>query len=179
MPFARSLSWAAAIRDIRANRIHFAPGNRQAALRQRTFADLAFRRAQASARFCPLLVSGAFDRRAIMRLAVAAAKARRAVTGEGWRICVSAALQGTWQAAKVARVTAGWNASRPVVHINETLVRTGSKPTLPAVGPNAALQDADASLEQSQRVPLSSNSCTRPIPPERIPGATLRAGPLA
>ena len=179
MPFARSLSWAAAIRDIRADRIHFAPGNRQAALRQRTFADLAFRRAQASARFCPLLVSGAFDRRAIMRLAMAAAKARRAVTGEGWRICVSAALQGTWRAAKAARLTAGWNANRPVVNIDETSVRFEPKPTMPVVRPIAALQDADASSKQSQRVSLSGNSCPRPIPPERILGATFRAGSLA
>jgi hypothetical protein len=175
----RFISWTAAIRDIRADRIQFAPGERQAALRQRTFADLAFRRAQASARLCPLLVSGAFDRRAIMRLAVAAAKARRAVTGEGWRICVSAALQGTWRAAKVARLTAGWNANRPVVNIDETSVRIGPKPTMPVVRPNAALQDADASSKQSQRVPLSSNSCPQPIPPERIPDAKLRAGPLA
>lgn len=82
----RLISWTAAIRDIRADRIHFAPGDRQAALRQRTFADLAFQRAQASARHCPLLASGGFDRSSIMRLAVAAAKARQAVTGEGWRI---------------------------------------------------------------------------------------------
>jgi hypothetical protein len=152
---------------MRADRIHFAPGNRQAALRQRTFADLAFRRAQASARFCPLLVSGAFDRRAIMRLAMAAAKARRAVTDEGWRICVSAALQGTWQAAKSARLMAGWNANRPVVNIDETSVRIGPKPTMPVVRPNAALQDADTSSGQSPRVPLSSNSCPLTILPAR------------
>jgi len=175
----RLISWTAAIRDIRADRIHFAPGDRQAALRQRTFADLAFQRAQASARHCPLLASGGFDRSSIMRLAVAAAKARRAVTGEGWRICVSAALQGTWRAAKAARLTARSNANRPVVNIDETSVRIGPKSTKPVVRPNAALQDADASSKQSQRVPLSGNSCPRPMPPERIPDASVRAGPLA
>ena len=179
MALARTLSWSAAIRDIRADRIHLAPRDRQAALRQRTFADLAFRRAQTSARLYPLIVPGAYDRRAIMRLAVAAAKARRAATGEGWQICVSAALQGTWRAAKAARLTIGWNASRPVVIIDEASVRIGPKPTLPVVRPNAALQDADASPKQSQGVLLSGNFCPRPIPPERIPGATFRAGPLA
>lgn len=152
MALRRALSWSAAIRDIRADRIHFAPGDRQTALRQRAFADLAFRRAQSSARIDPLLNSEAYDRRAIMRLAVAAAKARRAATGEGWRVCVSAALEGTWRAAKAARLTAGWNASRSVVNINETSSRTGPEPKLPAVRPNATFEDADASSTRLPRV---------------------------
>lgn len=175
----RFISWTVAIRDIRADRIHFAPGDRQAALRQRAFADLAFRRAQSAARVCPLLVSGAFDRRAIMRLAVAAAKARQAATGDGWPVCVSAALQGTWRAAKAARLMARWNVSRPVVNIDETSTRTGPEATLPVIRANAASQDAEASSTQSSRVSLSSNSCQRPIPPEWIPGVSCRAGPLA
>lgn len=172
MPLARSLSWVAAIRDIRADRIHFAPGDRQAALRQRTFADLAFRRAQSLARVCPLLVSGAFDRRAIMRLTAATAKARRAATGEAWHICISAALQGTWRAAKAARLTDGWHARRGLVTINETMACTEPKAKLPAVRPDSALQAADASSNQSPREPLSRNSCRRPNPPDRIPGAS-------
>lgn len=174
----RLISWTAAIRDIRADRIHFAPEDRHAALRQRAFADLAFRRAQSSAGVCPLLVSATYDRRAIMLLAVAAAKARRAATGEAWRICLSAALQGTWRAAKAARVTVGWNASRRVVTINETSGRIGPNPALPATRPVSALQAADASSKQSPRMALSRKSLPRPIPPDRVPDATFRAGPL-
>ena len=39
-------------------------------------------------------------------MAVESARARREVTGETWLVCLSAALKGTWQAAKAAR-TAG------------------------------------------------------------------------
>lgn len=175
----RFVSWTAAIRDMRADRIHFAPGDRQTALRQRAFADLAFRRAQSLARIDPLLDSGAYNRRAIMRLAVAAAKARRATTGEGWRVCVSAALEGTWRAAKAARLTAAWNASRSVANVNETSFRTGTEPKLPAVRPNATFEDADASSTQLPRVALNDRFYRQPIPPERIPGALCEARPSA
>lgn len=175
----RFISWAAAIRDIRADRIHLAPGDRQAALRQRTFADLAFRRALTSARVCPLLVSGVYDRKAIMRLAVAAAKARRVVTGEGWHICISAALQGTWQAAKAARLTAGLHASRRVLNIDGMPVHTEPQLTLPVVRPDEALLVEGVSSKQSPQMPLSRKSCPQPIPTGHIKGAAFRAGPLA
>ncbi|MCJ2110505.1 hypothetical protein MKK64_04670 [Methylobacterium sp. E-025] len=51
----------------------------------------------------PLVVAGAFDRRAIMATACAAAKARQARTGETWGACLSVALSGTWALAKSAR----------------------------------------------------------------------------
>lgn len=54
----------------------------------------------------PLIAAGAFDRSAIMATACAAAKARQSLTGETWGACLSAALKGTWQVAKAARLAA-------------------------------------------------------------------------
>jgi len=99
----RFISWSAAIRDIQSDRIQFASGERQAICRQQAFVEAAFLRAQWSRRVRPLVASGAYDRRAIMHSAVIAARARREVTGEAWLVCISAALKGTWQAAKAAR----------------------------------------------------------------------------
>jgi hypothetical protein len=144
MPLSRAISWTAAIRDIRADRIHFDPEGRYAALRQRALADLVLRRAQASASVCPLLASGTYDRRAIMRLALAAARARREATGEAWQTCMSAALQGTWWAAKAARLIAGWHTSRRVVNINETSVYNQFRSTLAVVNSDEAHQVAVA-----------------------------------
>ena len=62
----------------------------------------------------PLFVVGAYNRRAIMSAAIEAARARRAVTGEAWNICLSAALKGTWQVAKEARSFAAHQAQRAV-----------------------------------------------------------------
>ncbi|MCJ2074770.1 hypothetical protein MKK68_03770 [Methylobacterium sp. E-016] len=54
----------------------------------------------------PLVAAGAFDRSAIMATACAAAKARQALTGEAWGVCLSAALTGTWALARAARLAA-------------------------------------------------------------------------
>ena len=44
------------------------------------------------------------DRRAIMKAAIVAAQARKDVRSDAWGICLSAALTGTWQVAKAARL---------------------------------------------------------------------------
>ena len=102
MSHCRSLSWSAAIRDLHADRITFAPGERTAHCREQVFTKLACDRAQALAHTRPLAAPGTYDRSAIVSSANAAAKARREVTGERWSLCLSAALRGTWQAAKAA-----------------------------------------------------------------------------
>jgi len=101
----RSLSWSAALRDIHADRIQLLPEERKARCRQRAFAKFAAQRASAMIRSFPLVNAGAYDRRAIISMATAAAKARRAITGEAWTLCISAALIGTWQAAKAVRMS--------------------------------------------------------------------------
>ncbi|WP_336488144.1 hypothetical protein [Methylobacterium nigriterrae] len=103
MTHRRSLSWSAALRDLRADRITIAPEERRAYSRREIFAKIAAKRALASAHTRPLADSSGYDRRAIMSAAIISAKARRTVTGEPWNICLSAALRGTWQAAKEAR----------------------------------------------------------------------------
>ncbi len=103
MSHRRSLSWSAALRDLRADRITYDPEERRAYRRREIFAKIAADRARASARTRPLVISSGYNRRAIMSAAIISAKARRTVTGEPWNICLSAALKGTWQAAKEAR----------------------------------------------------------------------------
>lgn len=101
--YRRMISWSAALRDIRADRDQSAPCQRQAYIRQQAFANLAASRAGAAGQARPLFAAGAYDLRVIMGVAIEAAKVRRAVTREAWSLCLSAALKGTWRAAKAAR----------------------------------------------------------------------------
>ena len=103
MPSCCTLSWTAALHDIRADRTYFAPDGRQKHCRQQAFENLAASRASTAGRTRPLFTAGAYDLRVIMSVAIEAATARRAVTNEAWSICLSAALKGTWRAAKSAR----------------------------------------------------------------------------
>lgn len=99
---SRSLSWSAALRQIRADRINYTAGERRAILRQRAFAELATKRALESESAKALVSAGSYNRRGIMLAAIEAARARREITGEAWGTCLSAALKGTWRAAKAA-----------------------------------------------------------------------------
>ncbi len=104
MSATRSLSWSAAMRDIERDRGQYRPGERTAIVRAAAFAKMAADAARKAAVSQPLVVAGAYDRRAIMAAAVKAAQARRAVSGEAWGICLSSALKGVWQVAKAARL---------------------------------------------------------------------------
>lgn len=53
-------------------------------LRQRAFAELSAKRALSSAYGAALITAGSYNRRGIMRAAIASAKARREVTGDTW-----------------------------------------------------------------------------------------------
>lgn len=101
-----ALFWSAALRDIRADRIQLSPEERKARCRQQAFADLAAKRARAAFGIRPLVNAGVYDRKAIISTAIAAARARLAITGEPWSVCISAALKGTWQAARAVRLIA-------------------------------------------------------------------------
>lgn len=59
---SRSLSWSAALRDIRSDRIQLAPAERIVHGRQRAFAKLAAQRASAMISVRPLVNAGVYDR---------------------------------------------------------------------------------------------------------------------
>lgn len=125
MAHRRSLSWSAAIRDLRQDRSSCDLVERRMCYRQQAFAKIAGRRARVSNGISPLVTDGAFHRSAIMSAAIEAARARRMVTGEPWNICLSAALRGTWQAAKEARAFAAHQARRDA----ERAQRASLRPT--------------------------------------------------
>lgn len=84
-----------------------------------------------------------------MCTAVAAAKARRAVTGEACSVCISAALAGTWQVAKATRLSTVSRpqgrferAQQPVHDVNLLTVRA-------AEGEGRAIRGGDPSPTQS------------------------------
>jgi len=148
----RSLSWSTALRDIRADRIQLPPQERKARCRQRAFARLAAQRASAIIRSRPLVTAGAYNRRAIMCMAIAAAKARRAITGEAWSLCISAALTGTWQAAKAARLWATLREQGRFERAQEPVRRSNLSVVREAEGEGRAFQSGDLSPSQTSRL---------------------------
>jgi hypothetical protein len=93
----RRISWNAALRDIRSDRIRIARGVVSA--RSLIQGLLRIRRIQL------VNLTGVFDRAAIMRLAVEAAKAHQLRIGAAWSVSMSVGLTAAWQAAKAARLT--------------------------------------------------------------------------
>ena len=100
MASTRTLAWSDALLRLHADRVPVTKDERRAHTRREAFANAAAQRARTSI----LVVAGRYDRAAIMRAAIVAAKARREVTGETWGVCLSAALKGTWQVAKASRL---------------------------------------------------------------------------
>lgn len=49
------------------------------------------------------VVTGAYDRSAIMRAALAAARRRQSVNGAAWALCLADALRGVWKVARSQR----------------------------------------------------------------------------
>lgn len=146
----RRISWNTALRDICSDRIRVAPGVISA--RSLIQGLLRIRRTHL------VNLTGAFDRAAIMALAVEAAKAHRLRTGVAWSVSMSIGLTAAWQAAKAARLTATTRAQAPIEHNRETS-RCGS-PQLRRVGREesvVAYGDAPsaASLTRSPRIPLA------------------------
>ena len=102
MSLRRQISWSSATQALRADRA--STSGVRAHLAAKGYAQLAADRARLSARTAPFVVAGRYDRSAIMKVAIVAAQARKATTGEAWGVCLSAALKGTWQVAKAARL---------------------------------------------------------------------------
>ncbi|MCJ2059833.1 hypothetical protein MKL09_25295 [Methylobacterium sp. J-048] len=90
----RSLSWSAALRDVRADRTKVPAGLLSATARI-DFTVRATRR--------PLYVAGRFDRAAIMSAAAKAAHAHQERFGGTWAEAMSVCLTAAWCAAKLAR----------------------------------------------------------------------------
>lgn len=91
----RSISWNAALRDMRSDRAPIIPGLVSA---RSLIQGLARHR---RTRF--VTPAGALDRSAIMAAAVEAAKAHQERTGAAWGPSMSVALKAAWQAARAAR----------------------------------------------------------------------------
>lgn len=95
MSATRSLHWSLAMKEVTAARTR-----RPAGL-------LAARGliAATSAKRCPLVIAGSYDKAAIMSAAIAAAKVHQARTGSTWGEALSVTLKATWSLAKAARAT--------------------------------------------------------------------------
>ncbi|GJE45544.1 hypothetical protein [Methylobacterium soli] len=104
MSTRRQISWTTALADMRNDRVQVAPGQIGATLRANAYAKFTADRLRAARPV--LVIAGRYDRAAIMRAAIQQAQSRRAVTGEAWSICLSAALKGVWSVAKAARIAA-------------------------------------------------------------------------
>lgn len=89
----RSLSWNAALRDLRSDRAVTPAGFAGTRAMVQTFARTRG----------PLVVGGQYDRKAIMAHAAAAAKLHQGRYGSTWAEAMSIALRGAWQLAKAAR----------------------------------------------------------------------------
>ena len=101
MTFRRSLSWSTAMPDIRNDR---APA---AAVSPMFLASMARARAldaRRAAQARPLVVNGAYDRSAIMQVAIAAARVDRARgVSLPWSQLLASALRTAWARAKAQR----------------------------------------------------------------------------
>jgi hypothetical protein len=92
MSFRRTISWTAATRDMRNDRVQLPAGFLSARGLIECFVKT--RR--------PLVVVGKFDRAAIMAHAAAAAKGHQERTGSTWVAAMSVSLKAVWQVAKAA-----------------------------------------------------------------------------
>lgn len=97
MLFRRSISWNAALRDLRDDRAKAPAGFLSAKARVEVIAHLNRR---------PLVTAGRFDRASIMAAAVYAARAHQERFGGTWAEAMSVCLTAAWRAAKVARALA-------------------------------------------------------------------------
>ncbi|MCJ2036460.1 hypothetical protein [Methylobacterium sp. J-068] len=93
MSLTRRISWTAATRDMRQDRVALPAGFLSARALVECFVKT--RR--------PLVVAGKFDRAAIMAHAAAAAKAHQERTGSTWGVAMSVSLKAAWQVAKAAQ----------------------------------------------------------------------------
>jgi hypothetical protein len=103
MAFSRKINWTAAMRDIRNDRAPANPG--LMAARSLEIARLA--RLAKEAASVPFAVAGSYDRSAIMKAAIASARAQRAKGNKApWQQLMASALKFAWMCAKTQRAFA-------------------------------------------------------------------------
>ncbi len=93
MAATRKIDWTAAMYELRGSRSHRPAG----------FLAARGLIAATSAKRRPLVVSGAYDKAAIMSAAIAAAKVHQGRFGCTWGEALSVTLKATWALAKAAR----------------------------------------------------------------------------
>jgi hypothetical protein len=104
MAFSRKINWTAAMRDIRSDRTApVAPGF----LATRSLERARLDRLAKEAASVPFAVAGSYDRSAIMKAAIASARAHRAKGNKApWQQLMASALKFAWIAAKQQRAFA-------------------------------------------------------------------------
>jgi hypothetical protein len=104
MAFTRKIDWTAAMRDMRSDRAApVAPG----ILASRAIETARLDRLAKEATAVPFVVGTSFDRSAIMKAAIASARAQRAKGSKApWPALVGAALKTIWRHAKQQRAFA-------------------------------------------------------------------------
>jgi hypothetical protein len=147
MLLQRRISWNAALRDIRSDRIRVAPGV--------VSARSLIRGLNCIRRTCFVTAPGAFDCAAIMASAVEAAKAHQLRTGAAWYVSMSVGLTAAWQVAKAARLSVMTREHPPAERVRETSRNVNLQPVR-GEGEGSAANYGGASL------PLSPSLLTRP-----------------
>ena len=104
----RCLSWNAALRDIRSDRVRVSSG----IISARSLIQGLVRIRRTSL----ITQAGAFDRTAIMSAAIEAARAHRLRTGAIWSASMSVGLAAAWQAAKTERLSTFPRTPSPAEH---------------------------------------------------------------
>jgi hypothetical protein len=100
MALTRKIDWTAAMRDMRADRAKPVAGFMAAASLERARLDRLAKEAAA----VPFAVAGSYDRSAIMKAAVAQARAQRAKGSKAsWSQLMGSALKNVWLHAKQQR----------------------------------------------------------------------------
>jgi len=103
MALSRKIDWIAAMRDMRSDRAKPVPGF----LAARSLEIARLERLAREAAATPLAVAGSYDRSAIMRAAIASARAQKAKGSKApWSQLVGQALKNIWRHAKQQRAFA-------------------------------------------------------------------------
>lgn len=94
MSLQRRISWNAALRSLKADRMQVPAGLAGTRAMAQTYSRV---------RSLPLVVAGAFNRSAIMQVAALAAKDHQRRYGSTWAEALSVSLKAVWQLARAAR----------------------------------------------------------------------------
>lgn len=143
MSLQRRISWSAALRGIKSDRNHAAPG----VISARSLIQGLIRIRNTWL----ITTAGAFDRACIMSLAIAAAKAHQIRIGVAWSVSMSVGLTAAWQVAKAARRTALTRAQAPTEQDQVKSRYDSHQPTEMAEEENAGAAENNLSVSHLTR----------------------------